>query len=241
MGHSASKSRLLLKILLSLVLVMGAGFAVASAIVSGPRALLARDPPRMDYSRLRQGLGEAAKVARGALNGTRRAARLASAVSLEKAILYSRASARRTRTEPIPAEIREQLEDYFPEHILDEIRWAFPNEYFDLGTVVAAWYGSEGGAVTLRDTIVFSTAHGAGNRYLWAHELTHAVQYDELGTADFAKVYVTNPKLLEQQAWANADAIVRDLQQRNIMPGTVGPKQFSTPSERVPQLSHRVP
>ena len=134
--------------------------------------------------------------------------------ALEQAIRYSRASARSTGTEPIPPRIRERLEGYFPEHILDEVRWAFPNRYLDLGTLVA-WYKAEGGAVTLVDTIVYASRVGAGSEYLWAHELTHAMQYEELGLRDFARIYITHPELLERQARDNGNRIVRELRARD--------------------------
>ena len=92
------------------------------------------------------------------------------------------------------------------------MRWAYSNQYLDLGTVVTAWYRSHGGAVTLEDTIIYSTPYAASRRFLWAHELTHAMQYDELGLANFARIYVTNPQLLEEQAWENARRIERAIQ-----------------------------
>src|SRR5690606_37525796 len=79
-------------------------------------------------------------------------------------------------------------------------------------SVISAWYKAEGGAVTLVDTIVFSSRYGASRRFLWAHELTHVMQYRELGIEDFARVYVTNPQLLERQAWDNARRIVIAIQ-----------------------------
>jgi hypothetical protein len=213
MASRGASSRRWIKFLLGLAVVglTGSGVAVVSA--GGLREVLAGDPSKMDYKRLRQGLDWAEDLADRASRGTGRASTLAAARALERAILYSRSRARRTGTHPIPPEIRDQLEDYFPEYILDEVRWTYPNKDLDLGSAVAAWYGSEGGAVTLRDTIVFSPRNGAvASRYLWAHELTHALQYHELGMNDFARVYVTNPRLLERQAWDNADQIVLQLQ-----------------------------
>jgi hypothetical protein len=211
MTRSPSKIRTLLRSF-GLLLVAGAGVALVTT--TNVSELLRRDPPRMDYTWLRSGLVAAehrtAELARSAGGATTATA----ARALERAILYSRSSARRTGTQPIPPVIRAQLADYFPEHVLGEVRWSLPNEYFDLGSVVAAWYAAEGGAVTLQDTIVYSTPKAAASRYLWAHELTHALQYEELGLRDFARIYVTSPQVLEQQAWDNAKHIVRDLQAR---------------------------
>jgi hypothetical protein len=203
----------LLRLVLGVLLLGVVAAALAPLYGIDLRQVLSRDPPKADYAWLRQGLGEARKLARAAAKDVRRGSTLAAANALEQAILYSRASARGTGTQPIPPEIREQLEPYFPQHMLDRVRWAFPNPNLDLGSAVAAWYRREGGAVTLQDTIVYSTPRASRSRFLWAHELTHALQYEELGLRDFARIYVTNPQLLEQQAWDNARRIVRELQQ----------------------------
>ena len=214
MARARSRWRSFLKVVVALLLLSAAGFAVASFIAGGPRELLARDPPLADYTWLRQGLARAEELSDQALKGTRRSGRIAAARALEQAIRYSRASARSTGTEPIPPRIRERLEGYFPEHILDEVRWAFPNRYLDLGTLVA-WYKAVGGAVTLVDTSVYASRVGAGSEYLWAHELTHAMQYEELGLRDFARIYITHPELLERQARDNGNRIVRELRARD--------------------------
>lgn len=206
------KSRWLRKALLAGVIAAAIAITGATIHAGGFRQLLASDPPRADYDWLRRGLRQAEDVADAALKGTRQAGRRAAVEALKSAIRYSRASARSTGTEPIPEAIREQLQDFFPDHILDDVHWAYSNQYLDLGTVITAWYRAEGGAVTLEDTIIFSTPYAASRRFLWAHELTHAVQYDELGLADFARIYVTNPKLLEDQAWENARRIERAIQ-----------------------------
>lgn len=206
------RSRWLLKVLLAIVITAAVALGAAVTRAGGWGPLFALDPPRADYDWLRSGLQRAENATEAALKGTRQASRRAAANALQRAIRYSRASARSTGVQPIPEDIREQLQDFFPEHILDDVRWAYSNQYLDLGTVVTAWYRSHGGAVTLEDTIIYSTPYAASRRFLWAHELTHAMQYDELGLADFARIYVTNPQLLEQQAWENARRIERAIQ-----------------------------
>lgn len=206
------KSAWLWKVALAAVITLAVALGAVLAQPGSWQRLLARDPPRADYGWLRSGLAQAAEVSENALEGARQASRRAAAKALQRAIRYSRASARSTGTQPIPEQIRAQLEDFFPEHILDDVRWAYSNQYLDLGTVVTAWYRSHGGAVTLEDTIIYSTPYAASRRFLWAHELTHAMQYDELGLANFARIYVTNPQLLEEQAWENARRIERAIQ-----------------------------
>ena len=203
----------MLRTLLVLLLLAGGALGAVVFLGGGPRAFFTDDPPRADYTWLRRELSNAEDAAERMMGGARRSGNLAAAEALEQAILASRASALSTGTEPIPRAIREQLEDYFPQDVLDDVRWAFPNSYLDLGSLVA-WYKAEGGAVTLQDTIVYASRAGLESEYLWAHELTHVLQYEELGLEDFARIYATNPELLEKQARENANRIVRDIRSR---------------------------
>lgn len=195
----------IISLIVSLALLVGVGAAALNP--AGLRNLIHGDPSGWDYSWLRRGLSQAEKAADAALKGAHRAGARTAATALQRAIRYSRASARSTGTQPIPPDIRKDLEPYFDEDLLDDVGWAYSNQYLDLGSVISAWYKAEGGAVTLVDTIVFSSRYGASRRFLWAHELTHVMQYRELGIEDFARVYVTNPQLLERQAWDNARRI----------------------------------
>lgn len=197
-------------------MLLATSIAIGAFVVSGGdlRTWLRGDPPRADYSWLRRGLEQAAEAADRAARRTGRGGTLAAAVALERAILYSRASAHRTGTKPMPDDVRAQFEDYFPEHVLDKTRWALSNRNIDLGTMIEAWYGHEGGAITLDDTIVFSTRNAANTTLLWAHELTHVMQVDELGLEEFTRVYVSNPRLLENQARQNARNILIDIARR---------------------------
>ena len=56
-------------------------------------------------------------------------------------------------------------------------------------------------ALTLGDVIVFRDAEVARDPRIWAHELTHAVQYDRWGTSGFAEHYVRDLKAVEDEAW----------------------------------------
>lgn len=206
------RSHSLLGLALAGIVVVGAGVAGVISAAGGLPELLARDPPRMDYAWLRRGLAEAEQTSDRLARDTSQASTLAAARALQSAILYSRASARRTGTKPVPATIRTQLAPYFTHELIANVRWAYPNEIPDLGSAIAAWYGRHGGAITLRDTIVFSTPYAASSRYLWAHELTHVMQFEELGVADFTRIYTVDPQVLEQQAWDNARRIEQDLQ-----------------------------
>ena len=57
-------------------------------------------------------------------------------------------------------------------------------------------------AVTLIDTIIFRHANDAeDNVALWAHELKHVQQYQELGVEAFARRYTRNYDDLEAPAY----------------------------------------
>lgn len=208
------KRRSGLRFILATCLILALGLGAAILQAGGVRELLRMDPPGMDYTWLRSGLAQAEDAADVSLDHARRAGARAAAATLQRAIRHSRANARRGDTQPIPPHLRKELEDFFPAHILDDVRWTFPSRGLDLGSAVAAWYRSHGGAVTLEDTIVYSNQRAVSLRYLWAHELTHVMQFEELGLAGFARVYVTNPQFLERQAWANARQVVFALQRR---------------------------
>jgi hypothetical protein len=65
---------------------------------------------------------------------------------------------------------------------------------------------------------VFDNAEQAGSIELWAHELTHVVQYKNMGVESFANVYtLTGGSGLEGQARDNANVIAAAL--NNQPPG----------------------
>jgi len=63
------------------------------------------------------------------------------------------------------------------------------------------------------DVVVFSREQGSRSVLLWAHELTHVVQYRELGVRDFARLYTSNWRLLEDRARSNAGQVLRAIQE----------------------------
>jgi hypothetical protein len=71
--------------------------------------------------------------------------------------------------------------------------------------------GTGAEAVTLGDVIIFRDAQHAADPLLWAHELTHVEQYERLGMATFARQYLQQGWVLEQEAIANASKIQRQL------------------------------
>ena len=109
--------------------------------------------------------------------------------------------------QPIPLDIRQALAPYFPPEILDRARWnLYQSSRISLDGLIVKWFQSEG-AVTLDDVIVFSDPSVMTNLELWAHELTHVMQYRNMGVEGFANIYTVAWYDLEQQARDNARII----------------------------------
>lgn len=136
---------------------------------------------------------------------------------LAASIRYSRNQARGAQARHIPADIREQLQPYFPEHLLNDVRWTLAGHRLSLGTVLAGWYYTEG-AVTLDDVVVFSDPDTAENLWLWAHELTHVQQYEHLGVDGFAARYSRDWPAMERQASTNAFRITAAIREAQAEP-----------------------
>lgn len=128
------------------------------------------------------------------------------------ASIRSRDQARRAGAVPMPPDLRRALAPHFEATTLEKVRWNTAGPRVSLGTLLAGWYYSEG-AVTLGDTIVFSDARMAGQLLLWAHELTHVEQFEELGVDGFASLYTTDWAELERRARENAVDVVREVRQ----------------------------
>ena len=116
------------------------------------------------------------------------------------------------RGQAIPAEIRKRLEPFFSRIVLQKVRYS--TEWQD-ATAESALYslllGTGAEAVTLGDVIIFRDVEYAADPLLWAHELTHVEQYERLGMATFARQYLQQGWVLEQEAIANASKIQRQL------------------------------
>lgn len=132
---------------------------------------------------------------------------MATAAALEQAIRFSKRQTLAAGARPIPVAIREMPDDHFPADILDDVRWSTAGLRVDIGSALAGWYLREG-AVTLDNAVVFSNEGTADHLGLWAHELTHVLQYRELGIGGFVRLYTTHWPLLEQQAGRNAGRVV---------------------------------
>ena len=127
--------------------------------------------------------------------------------------------------EPIPWTIRDRLEGYFPSSLLDRVRFriGIGNEF----ALPANVFRSGMRGIALEEVIVFRPGTSLDDLWLWAHELTHVVQYDQLGTDEFARSYVFDSNSLEMAANANADRYASWLRGGN-QTARVSASQFST-------------
>ncbi|MCP1372632.1 eCIS core domain-containing protein [Dyella lutea] len=131
------------------------------------------------------------------------------APAIAESIRWSRAEAFRRGVQPIPPQIRQYLQPYFPPQILDKVRWTTAGG-ISIDGALKNWFNQEG-AVTFDDVIVFSDARNTENVALWAHELTHVLQYQQMGIDTFAFQYMYEWNGMEQQARDNSSHIVASI------------------------------
>lgn len=131
------------------------------------------------------------------------------APALATAIRFSRGQALNRGAQPIPAAVRQELSPYFPPQILDKVRWTTANGISIDGALKNLF--NQEGAVTLDDVIVFSDANLTNDLELWAHELTHVLQYSQLGVETFAFQYTVGFDGMEAQARQNASRVASSI------------------------------
>jgi hypothetical protein len=109
---------------------------------------------------------------------------------------------------PIPARVYRGLLGYFPAALLQKARFAAGHAEGISLPALAFTYG-DATAMTIGDVILFRDERSAQNDLkLWAHELTHMMQYQRWGMEGFASHYVRDSEAVEQEAYANADRFV---------------------------------
>ena len=127
---------------------------------------------------------------------------------LSSLIQAGRESAIANGGNPVPPRIHSALLGFFPDAILRKVR--FTSGHADAITIpgLAMNYGHID-AVTLVDVILFHDDRAAQNdAKLWAHELTHVMQYERWGVEGFARRYLLDYNAVEQEARDNADRYV---------------------------------
>jgi hypothetical protein len=109
---------------------------------------------------------------------------------------------------PVPTAAYGALLGYFPAALLQKTRFAVGGA----GQLTVSGLGFSYGhalAITLGDVILFKTERAAcRNIRIWAHELTHVMQYQRWGVDGFAASYVRDNAAVEREAIDNADRFV---------------------------------
>lgn len=142
-----------------------------------------------DEARLRSALRRSEQALNHTATTVQRGGTVAASTTLAEAIRFSRMQALKSRSRPLSDEMKALYRPYFPEEVIEGTRWTLSGRRLGLGSVLAGWYYREG-AVTLDDVIVFTNRNAAHHEALVAHELTHVLQYRQLGVSNFARLYV---------------------------------------------------
>jgi hypothetical protein len=110
-------------------------------------------------------------------------------------IADSRNAALKNGTSPIPPDVRTYMEPLFDKDLLDSVRYTTDSDLWDgLAQFIALHTVAD--AVTLVNVIVFKDETGANspdNVSLWAHELFHVRQYEDMGLLPFAATMTLSP------------------------------------------------
>lgn len=131
------------------------------------------------------------------------------APALATTIRSSRGQALNRGVQAIPPQIRQDLAPYFPPQILDKVRWTTADGV-SIDGALKNWLNQEG-AVTYDEVIVFANSGLTNSTELWAHELTHVLQYSQMGIETFAFQYSVDWNGIESQARSNATRIIASL------------------------------
>lgn len=134
--------------------------------------------------------------------------------SLVFALRQARDEATASGSQPIPLHIRAQLEPWYDFAVLDAARYRVGDEQ-QISAANALLQNPDVNAVTLIDTIIFRrSADAEDNVALWAHELKHVQQYQELGVEEFARRYTRDYQALEGPAYEIEAQVAKALREK---------------------------
>jgi len=106
---------------------------------------------------------------------------------------------------PVPPAIYRGLLGYFPAALLQRTRFAAGGARALSLEALAFSYG-DAVALTVGEVVLFKSGRSAqSDLKLWAHELTHVMQYQRWGIPGFATRYVSDSAAVEQEAIDNAN------------------------------------
>lgn len=130
----------------------------------------------------------------------------------------SRDEAEQRGTQPIPLEIRAQLQAYFPDDVLMAARYS-TGALDEMNAAQTIMQNPDNEAVTLIDVVVFRREEDARKDVaLWAHELFHVQQYKEWGVQGFATRYTEDFDAVEKPAYEMQFRVAKDLRDGKIVP-----------------------
>jgi hypothetical protein len=89
----------------------------------------------------------------------------------------------------MPADIRQTLTPFFPPQVLDRARFTTRQRAGISIATAALEVDGNINAITVDDIIVFANDNDATNPVLWAHELVHVGQCENMGIDGFAAMY----------------------------------------------------
>jgi hypothetical protein len=119
---------------------------------------------------------------------------------------------------PVPPGVYRSLLGYFPAALLQRCRFATGTARVLTLPALAFSYG-DATAITLGDVVLFKSEHVADTDLkVWAHELTHVMQYQRWGIEGFAERYVRDSGAVEQEAIDNANRFIAWLPRRGLAP-----------------------
>jgi hypothetical protein len=119
---------------------------------------------------------------------------------------------------PIPPLVYRSLLGYFPAALLQKCRFAVGGTTALSLPALAFSYGGAT-AIALGDIVLFKSESVAeSNLKVWAHELTHVMQYQRWGIEGFADHYVRASRAVEQEAIDNANRFAEWLPRRGFPP-----------------------
>ena len=116
----------------------------------------------------------------------------------------------------VPTIVYRSLLGYFPAGLLQRCRFATGGSQVLSLPALAFSYG-DATAITLGDVVLFKSERLAdSNLKLWAHELTHVMQYQRWGIDGFADRYVRDSAAVEQEAIDNASRFAAWRSEREV-------------------------
>lgn len=134
---------------------------------------------------------------------------------LAKLIETTRERAIADGVRPIPTTVYRQLLGYFPAALLQQVRFATGPSANRISLPTLAFTYGDTAAMTLREVVLFRDEEAArSNLKLWAHELTHVLQYQRWGLDGFAYRYITDRASVEKEAVENAERFAKWLGSR---------------------------